>query len=152
MIARPQAQAKTRPDASLRRALLVAAFIVLWMVAIGLRLVHLQVSMHDELSDRAHSQQQGAIETGFERGQLADREGRQLARSIETESVFVAPDEIIDVALVSELLAKSLGADHTVIATEIAEAGNNSRRFLWNACGLPSEQAHRLGGCEARGR
>src|SRR6266550_5599836 len=109
MFARPQIQVKTRPDASIRRALCVAAFIVLWMLAIGARLVYLQVSMHEWLSERAQDQQQGAIETGFERGQLADREGRQLARSVETESVFVAPDEIIDVALVSELLAKSLG-------------------------------------------
>src|SRR2546430_7981637 len=111
MFARPQIQPKTRPDASIRRALFVAAFIVLWMLAIGVRLVYLQVSIHEWLTERAHDQQQGAIEIGFERGQLSDREGRQLARSVETESIFVAPDEIEDVECVGAVLGQALGVN-----------------------------------------
>lgn len=151
MIARPQVQTKTRPDASIRRALLVAAFIVLWMLAIGVRLVYLQVSLHDELSERAHNQQQGAIETGFERGQLADREGRQLARSIETESVFVAPDEVTDIALASDLLGKALGADSAALAKQIAEAKDNKRRFLWIARRVLPEQSQKISACKIDG-
>lgn len=151
MIARPQLQSKTRPDASLRRALIVAGLIVLWMVAIGVRLVHLQVSMHDDLTARAHSQQQGVIETGFERGQLTDREGRQLARSIETESVFIAPDEIKDVALASQLIADSIGADKAEIAKEISEAQEAKRRFLWIARRVPEEQAQKITACKVEG-
>src|SRR6185295_10420697 len=151
MIARPQLQSKTRPDTSIRRALFVAAFIVLWMFAIGVRLVHLQVSMHDDLTARAHSQQQGVIETGFERGQLTDREGRQLARSIETESVFIAPDEIKDVALASQLIANSIGADKAEIAKEISEAQEAKRRFLWIARRVPEEQAQKIAACKVEG-
>jgi cell division protein FtsI/penicillin-binding protein 2 len=151
MIARPQLQSKTRPDASLRRALIVAAFIALWMVAIGVRLVHLQVSMHEDLSARAQSQQQGVIEMGFERGQLSDREGRQLARSIETESVFIAPDEIKDVALASQLIADSLDADRSAIAKQISEAQNANRRFLWIARRVPHEQAEKIAACKVEG-
>lgn len=151
MFARPQAQAKTRPDASLRRALFVAAFIVLWMLAIGVRLVYLQVSMHDWLTEKAHSQQQGAIETGFERGQVADREGRQLARSVETESIFVAPDEIKDVAVASALLGKSLGMDSAALAKQITEAKNEQRRFLWIARRVLPEQAEKISACPLEG-
>ena len=144
MFARPQVQSKTRPDASLRRALLVAAFIVLWMLAISVRLVYLQVSMHDQLTERAHKQQQGAIETGFERGQLTDREGRQLARSVEMASIFVAPDEITDVVCVGQLLAQTLGMDVASVVNQIADAKNSNRRFLWIARRIIPEQAEKL--------
>ena len=144
MFARPQVQSKTRPDASLRRALFVAAFIVLWMLAISVRLVYLQVSMYDQLTERAHKQQQGAIETGFERGQLVDREGRQLARSVETASIFVAPDEISDVVCVGQLLAQTLGMDGARVVNQITEAKNGNRRFLWIARRIIPEQAEKL--------
>jgi cell division protein FtsI (penicillin-binding protein 3) len=151
MFARPQVQAKIRPDASLRRALFVAAFIVLWMVAIGVRLVYLQVSQHDWLTEKAHSQQQGAIETGFERGQVADREGRQLARSVETESIFVAPDEVKDVGVASALLGKALGMDSAALAKQITDAKNEKRRFLWIARRILPEEAEKISACPLDG-
>jgi len=151
MIARPQVQSKIRPDTSIRRTLFVAAFIVLWMLAIGVRLVHLQVSMHDQLAERAHDQQQAAIETGYERGQVADREGRQLARSIETESVFIAPEEVKDLNLTGQLLAKTLGGDSRKIVEDICDARNNNRRFLWIARRLPEGQAQQIAACNLPG-
>jgi len=151
MIARPQVQARIRPDASLRRALFVAAFIVLWMLAIGVRLVYLQVAMHDQLTELAHSQQQGVVETGFERGQVSDREGRQLARSIETESIFVAPDEVKDVTLVSQLISSALGTETAAVAKQISEAQEAKRRFLWIARRVPEEQAQKIAACKIDG-
>jgi cell division protein FtsI (penicillin-binding protein 3) len=151
MIARPQLQSKPRPDASLRRALIVAGFMVVWMVAIGVRLVHLQVMQHDDLTQRARTQQQEVSKIGFERGQLIDRGGRQLARSIDTESVFVAPDEIEDVALASELIATSIGADKAEIAKQISEAQDAKRRFLWIARRVPEEQAQKIAACKVEG-
>ena len=62
MLARLSAQSNTKPDASTRRALAVAALIVLWMLAIGVRLVYLQVSQHDELVERARRQQQETLQ------------------------------------------------------------------------------------------
>ena len=144
MFARPQIQAKPRPDASSRRALFVAAFIVLWMLAIGVRLVYLQVSIHEWLTERAHDQQQGAIEIGFERGQLADREGRQLARSVETESIFVAPDEIQDAVCVGTVLGKALGVDSAGLVRQISEATTAKRRFVWIARRVLPEQADKI--------
>jgi len=151
VIARAQIQTKSRPDASVRRALIVAGLIVLWMSAVAVRLIHLQVSMHEELLARAQSQQQGAIETGFERGLLSDRQGKQLARSIETSSIFIAPDEIEDVSLVSDLLSKALQTDKTELAGEISEAVNAKRRFLWIARRIPEDQAELIAACKLPG-
>ena len=144
MLPRPHDKSKTRPDASLRRAVFVAALMVIWMLAICARLVYLQVSRHDELVQRAQKQQQGTIETGAERGQLCDREGRQLARSVDTDSIFVAPDEIDDVDGTAEQLAAVLGTDSAPLTKQIDEAKTNNLRFIWIARRVTPEQSEKL--------
>ena len=94
MLARLVAQSKSRPDVSFGRALLVAAIIGFWMLAVSARLVYLQVSQHRGLVNRARQQQQNAIETSPQRGDLIDRQGRELARSVQTVSLFVDPDQL----------------------------------------------------------
>ena len=93
MLARRSAQSESQPDLSIRRTLFVAAFVVFWMLGISARLVYLQVSRHEKLVERAQKQQQEAVETSPQRGPLLDRQERELARSIDTLSVFIAPDE-----------------------------------------------------------
>lgn len=78
----------SRSGNSHRRALFVAIGLVGWMLLIGARLVQLQVSQHDDFTARARSQQLSSVETSATRGQLLDRQGRELARSIETESFY----------------------------------------------------------------
>ena len=73
MLARLVAQSKSRPDVALGRALFVAAFIGFWMLIVVARLVHLQFSQHETLAERAKQQQQNAIETTAQRGELLDR-------------------------------------------------------------------------------
>ena len=91
MLTRRSAQSEAQPDLLIRRTLFVAAFVVFWMLGISARLVYLQVSSHEKLVERAQSQQQDAIPTGAQRGLLLDRQGRELARSIDMASVFIAP-------------------------------------------------------------
>src|SRR5438105_9729825 len=79
-----------------RRALFIAFGLVVWMLAIGARLVQLQVNQHEELASRARNQQVSTIETSPTRGQLLDRHGREFARSVDTESFFADPREITD--------------------------------------------------------
>ena len=86
-MARLSGQSEAQPDVSIRRTLFVAAFVVFWMLGISARLVYLQVSNHEKLADRAQRQQQDAIETSAQRGPLLDRQDRELARSITTQSV-----------------------------------------------------------------
>src|SRR2546423_14319884 len=92
-MARLSRQSESQPDVSFRRTLFVAAFVAFWMLGISARLVYLQVSNHEQLVARAHRQQQEAIETGQMRGAVLDRHERELARSIDTTLVFIAPHE-----------------------------------------------------------
>src|ERR671919_2439857 len=111
MLARLVGQSKSRPDVSLSRALLVAAFIGFRMLVVCARLVHLQFSQHQGLANRARQQQQNAIETTPQRGELLDRQERQLARSVQTVSLFLDPDGLDAGTLDrnAQQLARSLG-------------------------------------------
>ncbi|MGH9969137.1 MAG: penicillin-binding protein [Pyrinomonadaceae bacterium] len=149
MLTRLSAESKTRPDASIRRALFVAAFIVCWMIAISARLVYLQVSQHDELVERAHNQQQYALETGPQRGQLLDRQDRELARSIQTASIFVDPAELetdADIVCTAARVASVLGLDERALFNEMSQAKVGGRRFLWLARRLSAERAEKIRG------
>jgi cell division protein FtsI/penicillin-binding protein 2 len=153
MLAKVSSQTRIRPDASSRRALFVAAFIVFWMFAISVRLVHLQVSRHDTLSERARQQQQDAIEISPLRGQLLDRNGRELARSIDTDSIFVAPDELkketveateIEVRRTAEGLSSTLNLDKRALSRQLTEGVDKGSRFVWIARRLPHEVGEKI--------
>jgi cell division protein FtsI/penicillin-binding protein 2 len=144
MLARLVAQSKSRPDVSLSRALLVAAFIGFWMLAVSARLVYLQVSQHDGLVNRARQQQQNAIETSPQRGELLDRQERELARSVQTVSLFIDPDglEPADLACTADQLAQSLGLNRADLDKQLQEALVEKRRFVWIARRLDQEKAN----------
>ena len=99
-----------------RRAMFVALGLVAWMVIVGVRLAQLQISQHDELSARAKSQQLGAVETSPTRGLLLDRQGRELARSVDTESLYADPSEIIDINGTAKKIASVTGQNRDELA------------------------------------
>ena len=121
----------SRPGNSHRRALFVAIGLVVWMLAIGARLVQLQVNQHDDLTARARSQQLGSIETNPVRGQLLDRKGRELARSIDTASFFADPSEILNVDETAKRIASVTGQDRGELAGRLAEAKDGRKKFVW---------------------
>jgi len=132
MLARLVARSKSRPDVSPGRALFVAAFIGFWMFAISARLVYLQFSQYENLANRARQQQQNAIETSPLRGELLDRQGRQLARSVQTVSLFLDPDGLDTDTLDrnAKQLAQTLGLKQADLAKEFREA-HAERTMRW---------------------
>src|SRR5205814_9294807 len=104
-----------------RRALFIAIGLVVWMLAIGARLVQLQVNQHEELASRARSQQVGAIETSPSRSPLLERQGRELARSIGTESFFADPREILNTDTSASRIAAFTGQDRAQLACRPSE-------------------------------
>ena len=127
-----------------RRALFIAIGLVIWMLAIGARLVQLQVNQHEELASRARSQQVGAIETSPSRGQLLDRQGRELARSIDTESFFADPREILNTDNTARRIAAVTGQDRTELAGRLSEAKETNKKFIWIVRRLDIQSASKL--------
>ncbi|HMF55248.1 MAG TPA: penicillin-binding protein [Pyrinomonadaceae bacterium] len=142
---------KARPDASHVRALTIASLLVLWMLAIGVRLVYLQTFRHDWLTVRAREQQEGAVEISSLRGLVLDRSGRELARSVDVESFFIVPGEIQEVDEVASRLAPLIGADGRALATKIRDAQGANRKFLWVARKVDHEQAERINALDIEG-
>jgi cell division protein FtsI (penicillin-binding protein 3) len=146
MLARLVAQSKAGPDVSLSRALLVAAFIGFWMLAVSARLVYLQVSQHNSLSNRARGQQQNALDTSPQRGELLDRQGRELARSVPTVSLFIDPADLKanELECTAQHLSASLNLDEGDLLRQLQEAQTENKRFLWIARRLDQEQANHI--------
>src|SRR6266508_3288946 len=143
---------ESQPDVLIRRTLFVAAFVAFWMLGISARLVYLQISKHEKLVARAHKQQQEAIETSPTRGLLLDRQERELARTIDTISVFVAPDEfdknedraIEEIGCTAGILSSVLNLDQRTLVNQILEAKGGGRRFVWIARRIAPNQAQML--------
>jgi cell division protein FtsI/penicillin-binding protein 2 len=146
MLARLVAQSKSRPDVSFGRALLVAAIIGFWMLAVSARLVYLQVSQHQGLVNRARQQQQNAIETSPQRGDLIDRQGRELARSVQTVSLFVDPDQLTPGQLVCTAteLAKVLGENETDLFKQLQGAQDGSAASFGSFVDSTRNKRHRF--------
>src|SRR5690242_15195608 len=129
------AKTKSRPDVSQSRALFVAAFIGFWMLVVCARLVYLQFSQYDNLANRARQQQQNSIDTAPLRGELLDRQGRQLARSVQTVSLFLDPGglDVGQLECTAQELSASLGLKLKDLLAEFRAAQDANKRFIWIA-------------------
>ena len=78
------------------RVIYVLAFFALWVGAIGMRLVWLQVIRHHEFVERAARQQQRTFEVAPRRGVLYDRNLHELAMTVLADSIYAVPSEIGD--------------------------------------------------------
>ena len=146
MLARLVARSKSRPDVSLSRALFVAAFIGFWMLIVCARLVYLQFSQYENLANRARQQQQNSIDTSPQRGELLDRQGRQLAQSVQTVSLFLDPKglEAKQLEQTAREVAQALKLKQKDLLAQFHEAQAAKRRFIWIARRLDAEQANKL--------
>src|SRR5438874_13357897 len=120
-----------RAASSHRRAIFISLGLVLWMAAIGARLVQLQIHQHDDLAARARSQQLSSIDTAPTRGQVLDRQGRELARSLDTASFYADPSEIHDVNDAAKRIAAVTGQDPADLAKRLDEAKDSNKKFFW---------------------
>src|SRR5215510_6021315 len=134
-----------------RRAVCVAIGLLIWMFAIGARLVQLQVHQHDELASRARNQQLSSIETAATRGQVLDRQGRELARSLDTESFFADPSEIKNVDVTATRLASITGQDRLELARRLNDAQASDKKFVWIVRRVEMERATKLDQLELEG-
>ena len=79
-----------------RRLSVAAGVLVFWVLAIEVRLVVLQVWQHEELSVRAERQQSETQKTPGKRGEIFDREGRLLAYSVDADTIYAVPTDVVD--------------------------------------------------------
>ena len=95
----------------------------------GTRLVYLQVFEHQSLYAKAIRQQQEIVELPPKRGAITDRNGRELAVSIETDSLYGVPADVDDPKLLAGTLAQALTQDRKSLEEKLT----GTKKFVWLA-------------------
>jgi len=121
------------------------------MLLVGARLAYLQTSQHEWLSKRARVQQVDEEPLQAPRGLILDREGRELARSIDVDSFYADPREVEDVEAASAALARVLNMDATGLSVRLKEAKSARRGFVWLARRVEDEQARAVKALKLKG-
>jgi cell division protein FtsI (penicillin-binding protein 3) len=129
------------------RLFYLAAFLGLWLVAICVRLVWLQLVDYGDLTQRANKQQQRSIEVSPVRGNIFDRNGNELAMTVSVDSIFAVPSEIPDIHSTSRLLAHVLDADQS----EIEDRMRASHAFAWVARKVDNNVSNRVRSMNLKG-
>jgi cell division protein FtsI (penicillin-binding protein 3) len=126
---------------------LICLFFLLWALAIVARLFWLQVVHHKEYVERAQKQQQRTFEVAPRRGVLYDRNLRELAMTVQVDSIYAVPGEIDDKQAAAQQLAAILHTDpddaqsgEDQILSRL-EAGHN---FAWVGRRISAESAAKV--------
>ncbi|MEZ4461154.1 MAG: penicillin-binding protein [bacterium] len=115
---------------------MVAGLVSLLFVAVIVRVYHLQVVQAAKMHERAVGQQARDITVQARRGGILDRNGVELAVSVEAPSFFLRPRSIKDPALLAQKLAPILDMD----AATIEAKARSKSPFVWlKRQGTPAE-------------
>jgi cell division protein FtsI (penicillin-binding protein 3) len=123
------------------------AFLFVWALIIVVRLTILQVVHYREWVQRADRQQQRTVEISPQRGIIFDRNGQELAMTVQVDSVFAVPSEIPDQKTTATLLAGVTGDD----ADSLLEHMQAQKNFAWIARKVDGETAARVKSLNLRG-
>ena len=118
----------------------LSGLLCLWLLAICLRLVYLQVFCYGDFEHRAQRQQQRTFDLSPKRGVIYDRAGRELAMSIQVDSAFVVPSETPDLANTVSLISRITNDDPRVILADCQA----HKTFCWVARTADAEVIDRI--------
>ncbi|MES3039008.1 MAG: penicillin-binding protein 2, partial [Bdellovibrionota bacterium] len=130
-----------------RLILIFMVFVGLWTVLI-LRAAYLQFLPHERLTNLQNRQFQTIVNLEARRGPILDRQGRDLALSTTTYSLYADPKILEGKRNVARKLAKELDDTYEVILNKIKDP---SRRFVWIQRWMPQEKMQKIKAMKIRG-
>lgn len=131
-----------------RHRILILALVGLgWTGAVALRLADFQILRYREMTQRAKNQRDRTIETTPRRGNIYDRNGHDLAMSIQVDSVFASPREIQNLDNATALLSPVLKIDPATLRTRL----QTGKSFSWLARRIDASQANQVRALNLRG-
>lgn len=112
-----------------RRGRIVAVFIIVGLAfaLVVMRLVYLQVIERSKLAARAERQQEQVVTLEPKRGTIFDRRGRELAVSLDVDSVYGIPSRIDNPRELAQRLSRILRQDPRMLERKLA----GDRHFVW---------------------
>jgi cell division protein FtsI (penicillin-binding protein 3) len=133
------AKTGSKPPKDRSRGKIIFAGVLFAVALLGLwaRAYHVQVVKGPEYARMANRQYWASETVSGRRGEIFDRNGLLLAKSITSPSVFARPHEVKDARAASRTLAKILGRDPGTVAKQL----KSNRRFVWVARKISDAQA-----------
>ena len=119
----------------------------LWVAAVLGRLVDLQVIKYQFFLNLASKEHGRTIDVEPRRGTIYDRNGAELAMSIDVDSVFAVPSQIPDQETTSQILARVLNLD----AQELLAHLRAQKNFAWVKRKVDAETGDRVRELNLRG-
>ncbi|MYB51939.1 MAG: transpeptidase family protein [Acidobacteriia bacterium] len=113
-------------SSSNRRILAVVCVAAGWILLVLAKLVDLQVLQHEQLSAKATRQHVGSVDIPARRGHLIDRHGRELALSMQMDSIGIFSNHVSDPPAVAAALAEAVAVDEQALRRRIERGG-----FQW---------------------
>ncbi|MFP3929272.1 MAG: hypothetical protein ACLFUP_10230, partial [Desulfobacteraceae bacterium] len=118
------------------RIYLVAGCLVIGLMTVVARGYQLQVLKREELAAIAKAGYSGVVELPPRRGTIFDREGNELAVSVEVASVYAHPGQVKE----KGKAAQELGRVLEMSPAAIRDALNKDVRFVWLERKIPPEK------------
>ena len=125
---------------SRRRLYLLAGIFALALCALLARLFDIQVLQHHLLSGLAERQYQKSAELHGKRGAIYDRRLRELALSVDRESIYINPGGLIASPEAVTQLARPLGLKDATILEKVQA----DRQFAWIKRKVPPDESAAL--------
>jgi cell division protein FtsI (penicillin-binding protein 3) len=119
------------------RVHIVAGLITLMLTLIGWKAYGLQIGDGERYRRLAERQHFRTIEVPGARGPIFDIQGRELAVSVDVDSVVADPRAVVDVTGTADALARALGMDPADLEAKLA----SRKRFIWIQRHVSEEQA-----------
>ena len=112
-----------------RRGRIIAILFVLGVgfALVALRLVYLQVFERSKLAARAERQQEQVVKLEPKRGTISDRKGRELAVSLDVDSVYGVPAKIDNPRELAQRLSRILREDSGMLERKLI----GDKHFVW---------------------
>ncbi len=122
----------------------VSRVLLFWTLVVVLRLVYMQIFMHDSYAQRAVKQQVKEVPVVFQRGSIKDRNGERLAMSLPGAAVGIHPNRIKDVDTFAYVLSRVMKMDYGELRDMLAEKKRENKKFIWFQRSVDLDQAEAL--------
>jgi len=129
------------------RLYVLSGIFCLWLAAICIQLIHLQIFCYGDFERRAQHQQQRSFPLSAKRGIIYDRAGHELAMSIQVDSAFLVPSETPDLANVISLITRITKDDPRVLLADCQA----HKTFCWVARKADAETIQRINALQLKG-
>ena len=125
-----------------RRGRILVVFLItaLGFTLVALRLVYLQVYDRAELAARAERQQERLVKLKPKRGTIYDRMGRELAVSLDVDSVYGVPSKVENPRQIARRLSRILHENPRMLERKLA----GDKHFVWLSRKVEPDEARKV--------